>query len=83
VHSATVVQLTPFGFLPQIVPLQTNPAAQSALDAQLVLHAVAPHTYGLQAVSGPAPHIPVPLHRPPCISAPFAQEVAPHTVPDA
>jgi hypothetical protein len=83
VHSAAAVQTTPFGFLPQMVPLQTKPAAQSALVAQLVLHAVVPlQTYGLHEVSAPAAHIPVPLQRPAAISAPFAHIVVPHTVPD-
>jgi hypothetical protein len=84
VHSAAVVHTTPFGFLPQMVPLHTKPVAQSASVAQLVLHAAVPlHTYGLHAVSGPAAHIPVPLQRPAAISAPLPQLVAPHTVPDA
>lgn len=83
-HSAAVVHTTPLGFLPQMVPLQTNPAAQSASVAQLVLQAVVPlHTYGLHEVNAPPAHIPVPLQRPACISAPFMHEVIPHTVPDA
>ena len=83
-HSAAVVHVTPFGFLPQMVPLQTKPVAQSLLVAQLVLHAVVPlHTYGLHEVRAPAVHIPVPLQRPDAISAPLAHDVAPHTVPDA
>jgi len=78
-----VVQVTPFGFLPQMVPLQTNPVAQSALVAQLVLHALVPQTYGLHAFSAPAAHVPVPLHLPASISAPFIHMVMPHVVPDA
>jgi hypothetical protein len=37
VHSVAPPQVTPIGFLPQMVPLQTKPAAQSALPPQLVL----------------------------------------------
>jgi hypothetical protein len=83
VHSVAVAQVTPFGFLPQMVPLQTNPVAQSALVAQLVLHALVPQTYGLHALRAPAAHIPVPLHLPASISAPFMHIVMPQVVPDA
>jgi hypothetical protein len=38
------VQTTPVTFLPQIVPLQTNPLAQSAVVAHFVRQAVAPQT---------------------------------------
>jgi len=43
-HSFAAPQVAPFGFLAQMLPMQVNPAAQSAVVAQLVLHVVAPHT---------------------------------------
>jgi len=40
-HSFAIAHVAPFGFL---VPMQVNPAAQSAVVAQLVRHDVAPQT---------------------------------------
>jgi len=39
-----IVHVPPLGFFVQMVPMQVNPVAQSAVVAQLVLHVVAPHT---------------------------------------
>jgi hypothetical protein len=83
-HSVAVVQVTPLTFLPQIVPLQTNPAAQSAVVAQLVLQSpVVPQMYGEQADSPPATQVPLPSQRPPDVSVPAEQVSAPQTVPEA
>jgi hypothetical protein len=49
-----VEQVVPVTFLPQIVPLQTKPLAQSAFVAHFVRQEVAPQTYGLQFCSVPA-----------------------------
>ena len=60
-HSLLSAQVAPITFLPQIVPLQTLPAEQSALLLQLTRQVPAePHTYslhetGLAAAQTPAP----------------------------
>jgi hypothetical protein len=75
------VHAVPLTFLLQIVPMQTNPVAQSALVAHFVRHVAAPQTYGLQFWRLPAPQMPVPSHLPPSIAAPAVQEFVPQTVP--
>ncbi len=52
---------------------------QSASPAQLVLHAVAPHTYGAHGTDAPSWHAPEPLHAA-VVAVPFAQADA-HAVP--
>jgi hypothetical protein len=39
-----IAQVAPVGFLVQMLPMQVNPVAQSAVVAQLVRHVVVPHT---------------------------------------
>jgi len=60
-HSVVVVQVAPFGFLPQLPPVQTLGATQSALVAQVTRHApVAPQTYAPQLVAVAVPQVPAP-----------------------
>ena len=70
----------PFVSCVQTLPMQLNPAAQSAALAQLVLQFVAPHTYGLHERSAPGAHAPVASHFPPTRSAPALHESVPHDV---
>ena len=63
-----------------MVPLQTLPAAQSALVAHFVRQALAPQTYGLQFCSVPIWQTPIPLHLPAMVAVPAVHEFAPHTV---
>ena len=70
----------PFVSCVQTLPMQLNPAAQSAPVAQLVLQFVAPHTYGLHERSMPGAHAPVASHLPPRRSAPALHESVPHDV---
>src|SRR5262249_12854874 len=59
------------------------PVTQSALVVQLVLHVVAPHTYGLHDFSIPGAHVPEASQRPATVCAPMVHESIPHTVPAA
>ena len=75
--------MVPLTFLPQMVPLQTNPAAQSAVVAQLVLQSpVVPQTYGEHDDSPPATQVPLPSQRPPAVSVPAVHVLAPQEVPE-
>jgi len=59
---------------------QEYPDAQSASVAQVVLHALAPHAYGLHGTTGPDWHVPVSSHVPAGVCSPFEHE-APHEAP--
>jgi hypothetical protein len=81
-HCDAAVQAVPLTFLPQMVPLQTKPAAQSAVVPQLVLQSpFVPQMYGEQADSPPATQVPLPSQRPPAVSVPAVQTSAPQEVP--
>jgi hypothetical protein len=82
-HSIADVHVDPFVFCTQTLPTQLKPATQSELPAQLVLHVVAPQTYGLHDFSIPAAHVPVASHRPATVWAPAMHESMPQTVPTA
>lgn len=85
-HSDPAVHAVPLGFLVQIVPLQTNPVAQSAFVAQRVRQEVVPQTYGLHDCVVPTWHIPAPVpepQRPASVAVPTAHESIPQTVPAA
>ena len=53
---------------------------QSPSAAQLVLHAVAPHTYGVHWVVAAEGQVPVPLHEPDGVAVPAEQPAARHWV---
>jgi hypothetical protein len=55
---------------------------QSVSALQLVLQAVAPHTYGLQAAVADEGQSPVPLHDAEAVCVPAVQLAARHEVPD-
>ena len=60
-HSREMVHAAPCGLIVvQIVPAQKLPAVQSADVAQVVLHALAPHTYALQDDVAAARQLPAP-----------------------
>jgi len=62
-HSPAAAQVAPVDFLgTQPVPLQKAPKAQSALVAQAVRHAPAPHANGSHDVSDAARQVPAPSH---------------------
>jgi hypothetical protein len=62
-HSLATWQDAPMTFFPQIVPLQTLPAAQSVLLRQLTRQVpVAPHAYSLQVSAPPETQVPAPSH---------------------
>jgi hypothetical protein len=65
----------------QIVPVQTNPVAQSAVVAQLVRQApFVPQMYGLHDWAMPAAHMPEPSHRPDGVAVPIVQLAMLHIV---
>jgi hypothetical protein len=83
-HSPGVVQSVPSTFLPQIVPLQTLPAVQSALVAHAAPQApLVPHMYGAQVCCVPGLHVPTPSQRPASVAVAVEQLGATQTVPDA
>jgi len=74
---APVAQASPSpGSGTQVVPLQRNPAAQSAVPAHVFLQAVAPQAYAPQAVAT-SEHLPAPSHALTCVSMPLAQPSTP------
>jgi hypothetical protein len=75
------VQTVPITFLLQMVPLQTNPLAQSALVAHFVRQLAPPQTYGRQLCRLPAPQMFDPLHLPASVAVPAVHEFVPQTVP--
>ena len=83
-HDAPVVQACPFGKGPQVPAVQTLGAAQSASEAQLVLHVpVPPQPYGLQGCAAPVTQAPLPLHLAAGVSRLAAQAPAAQTVVEA
>jgi hypothetical protein len=61
-HWPPSLQVAPSAFLAtQLLPLQKLPLAQSALPLQLVRHAPAPQTYGLQLCVAAVAHAPAPV----------------------
>jgi hypothetical protein len=68
---------------PHTPPLQVYPAAQSALVAQVVLHALPLHAYGVQSMPPPCgTHVPAPLQA--CVFRTVPWHVGiPHIVPSA
>lgn len=58
------------------------PVAQSSSVAQLVRHAVEPHTYGAHIVTAPALQAPDPLQPAWPVAVPLVQLAAPHDVVD-
>jgi len=63
-HSSGAPQAAPVAFSVTQLPAdeQKKPDAQSSAEAQDVLHAEVPHTYGLHGSVDAAWHVPVPLH---------------------
>jgi hypothetical protein len=62
-HSPVVVQVAPFGFLPQLPPVQTLGATQLASVVQLTRQEpVVPHWYAPQLVAVDVPQVPEPSH---------------------
>jgi len=62
-HSAAPVQVAPFGRLPQLPPVQTLGATQSASAVQVPRHVpVVPHLYAPQLAALDVPHVPAPSH---------------------
>jgi hypothetical protein len=60
-HSAAAVQAAPLGRLPQLPPVQTLGATQSASAVQVTRQVpVVPHTYAPQVVGDAAPQVPAP-----------------------
>lgn len=82
-QSVPAVQAAPSGFLPQLPPLQTFPAEQSALVEQLARQLVPPHTYGMQVWFVPAVQLPMPSQRPASVSVDPAQVWLLHALPGA
>jgi hypothetical protein len=68
---------------PQVVPVQTFGDRQSALDVHVVLHAVAPQTYGLHELVVAARQVPVPSHVRGALSVEAEQAWPTHCVPVA
>ena len=62
-HSSGAPQAAPFAFTVVQLPAdeQKKPDVQSSAEAQVVLHAVVPHTYGLHASVVAAWQVPDPL----------------------
>jgi hypothetical protein len=61
-HSAAAVHDAPLPFLPQLPPVQTLGATQSASAVHVARHVPAPpHLYAPQLVAVAVPHVPVPL----------------------
>jgi hypothetical protein len=77
------VQGVPFVSWVQTLPMQVNPATQSALVAQLVLQFVAPQMYGLHDRSAPGAHVALVSQRGAGCSAPALQESVPQVVATA
>ncbi len=83
VHWSPCEHGPPFACLPtQALPEQTSPAMQSASDAQLVLHAVGPQTYGAHDVVFRL-HPPAPSQAPSAVCDPPVQDDTPHAEPAA
>jgi hypothetical protein len=83
VHWSFAVHGLPFARLAtQLGAAQKSVAMQSASAAQVVLHAVAPHAYGEQAVCVPATQLPLPLHVPALVCDPFEHDGGTHCVPE-
>ena len=60
-HSVAPVQAVPLGFLPQLPPVQTLGATQSALVVQVTRQLPpVPHTYAPQLVAVAVPQVPAP-----------------------
>ena len=61
-HSAAAVHAAPFGFLPQLPPVQTLGATQSASAVHVARHVpLPPHLYAPQPDDVTVPHTPAPL----------------------
>jgi hypothetical protein len=84
-HSPGVVQSTPVTFLPQIVPLQTFPAVQSALVAHAArqVPVVALHIYEPHGCCVPGVHTPAPSQRPARVAVAVEQLGGTQVVPFA
>jgi hypothetical protein len=67
---------------PQVVPMQTLGETQSAVVAQVVLHAVGPQMYGLHIAVVAVPQVPVPLHVRDDVAVVTLQLGAAHWVPE-
>ncbi len=60
-HSAVVVHIAPFGFLPQLPPVQTLGATQSVSAVQLTRQLpLGPQLYAPQLAAVAVPHVPAP-----------------------
>jgi hypothetical protein len=60
-HSAVVVHIAPFGFLPQLPPVQTLGATQSVSAVQVTRQLpLGPQLYAPQLVAVAVPHVPAP-----------------------
>jgi hypothetical protein len=83
-QSAACVHAAPGPSLPQMVPVQTLPGAQSVLVAHFVRQVPAvPHTYGKQFCRPGDMHVPSAAHCPGSVSVEPAQVGCMHTVPTA
>lgn len=80
-HIAGALQVAPRGKRPQLVPLQVLGDAQSAVVAQVVRQAPAPHAKGAQLVAVAVWQVPVPLHVRAGVNVVPAHVAATHCVP--
>jgi hypothetical protein len=79
VHWLFAAHAPPVAFLGAHVPVeQKSPAMQSVSTAQVVLHAVVPHTSGEQFVVTATGHAPAPLQFAAAVATPVAQLAARH-----